>query len=165
MTPVKRKKIYDHRATEMQRTPKGKFSKSKAIHKLSKNKVIIDFAVDKNFFQNEFNLKEEEAKKISCFDEANNENYNYLQTPKGPWYQDSPFKTVQKTRVNSSIFNEFSSVAKQPKKNNRLMESPFCKLLNDSDKCSIDTYQLLSEGNQLDDDYEVLRDKVENLLY
>ncbi len=160
MTPVKKKKIYDHRATEMQKTPKGKFSKSKAIHKLSKNKVIIDFAVDKNFFQNELSFKEEESKKVSCFDEFNNENFNYLQTPKGPWYQESPYKTVQKSKPQSSIFNDYSSVIKQSKRSNRNMESPFCKLLNDSDKCSLNTYQLLSDGNQLEDDYEILRNRV-----
>ena len=51
MTPVKRKKVIDHRNTEIQKTPKGKVSKSKLISKLNKNKLIIDFDTSKNQFQ------------------------------------------------------------------------------------------------------------------
>jgi len=152
VTPAKTKKNFDFRSNEIQQTPKGKFSKTKAIHKLSKNKRIIDFDVDKNHFLNVFlqdNFKEEESKKEVYWEESFNSKQDLYETPKNTLCEESPLKTIRKSQY-SGQFNNVLSMVKQPKRTSSTNVSAFCSLLNESDHYSAEKYQLLS-GN---DDYE-----------
>jgi hypothetical protein len=84
MTPIKKKRNQDQRTAEIQKTPKGKISKSKAVQKVSKNKVLIDFDVNKSYFLNPGKENQEfiteEYKSGSNFENSDEKQYHF-QTP------------------------------------------------------------------------------------
>jgi hypothetical protein len=69
-------------------------------------------------------------------------------------------QTARKPKVNSANINSFSSVAKESRRGSNFGESPFCRLLNESDQFTVDKYQVLSGGDEHDDNDERLRYKV-----
>jgi len=161
MTPFKKRSAYPTKPSEIENSPNGKVSKSKLPLGAPNKKIVIDFGVENNYFNNQsnafnmFNVEEE-----NCgTDDFHTEYFGSAHTP-GDFFFNSPFQTAKKScKFNSGNINDYVSVSKESKHSNSFGESPFCKLLNESDKLSVKSYQTLSGINELDEEQEILREK------
>jgi len=165
MTPFKKRSSNPTKPTEIENSPKGKVSKSKLPLGAPNKKVVIDFGVENNYFLNQssplnmnlFNVEEENDNGID--DDFRTEVFGSAHTP-GDFFFNSPFHTVRKSKNNSGSISDYISVAKESRYSGSFGESPFCRLLNESDKLSVKSYQTLSGINELDEEQEILREKV-----
>jgi len=162
-------KILDPRTEEIQKTPKCKMSKSKVIEKISKKKFVIDFDVEKNYFIDEINTGayfQAEEVKFSM----NQEQFgygNYLGNTTPSWYCSSPYKTAKKPKISPTNMSDFTSMIKcsmlSTGVGGGVQDSPFCRLLNESDQFTIEKYQHLSK-NDFDEIIEDLNEKVKEKI-
>jgi len=141
-------KILDPRTEEIQKTPKCKMSKSKVLEKISKKKYVIDFDVEKNYFIDDIDttayFKAEEAK----FNFPQETSYGgFLGTMTPSWYCTSPYKTARKPKISPANLSDFTSVIKGSIMSTGVQESPFCRLLNESDQFTIEKYQHLTKND------------------
>lgn len=144
-------KMFDTRTDEIQKTPKCKLSKSKVIEKISKNKFVIDFDLEKNYFLDQINTTEYfHTEERESFDQDLEQMLfgNSAFTNGSNWQYNSPSQASKKSRFTSGKLNKFTSVDKESKASE---ENSFCKLLNESDYYSTEKYQTLSTNNSSDD--------------
>jgi len=160
MTPFKKR---SQMSNEIENSPKGKVSKSKIIPRRTfgtNHKVVFDFAGENNYFFNQrssfdmFNVEEEPP----MSEDYHTEMFESTQSP-GGWYYTSPPETSRRPQIHSGNLNDYVSVTKESRHSDLLGESPFCKLLNESDKISTKSYQTLTGINELDEEDEALREK------
>lgn len=87
---------------------------------------------------------------------------NSASTAGSSWNSSSPSKSARKMRMRPEDLNEFTPVAKEQRKVEYRGETNFCKLLNESDNLSIDSYQMLKGESTtvVDGEYETIRQKV-----
>ena len=151
------------RTDDIRKAPTCKLSKSKVVEKISKNKVIIDFDANNNYFLDEIDTTEYfKGEEYNSMFSQGFQNDNIMFNTSG-WHFASPLKTIRKPRVSSGNLSEFSSVIKESRKNKGYEESPFCRLLNESDNLSVDKYQILDGGNEPEEGYDAVYEKVESL--
>jgi len=142
-TPTKQPSSHKNRTEEIQKTPKGKLSKSKVIGKISKNKLVIDFDLEKNYLLDDidtteyFRLEEQSHLKVP---QSSSDTF-LCSTAAKSWRCDSPVKTARTPRITSANINDFTSIIKEPRNRRCYDESPFCRLLNESDFLSAESYQ------------------------
>jgi len=146
-------------------------SKSKVIHKLAKNKFVIDFDLEKSYSLADIDTTQYfkgEEKEFYLSSEEYSENKSYLcSTNAGSdWRYTSPFQTARKPRITSANMSEFTSVIKESRFCRNFDQSPFCRLLNDSDQNTADKYQSLSNEEELNEQQlnENLCDKFTNQI-
>jgi len=171
-TPSRKMRFHDPRSEEIQKSPKCKMSKSKVLGKISKNKIVIDFDIEKNYFLDQIDTAEyfrAEEQTLPGPQEPSYDTYdNYLlSTNTKNWHYASPYKTIKKPRITSANINEFTSVMKETK-GRKYEESPFCHLLNESDNYSAESYQTFprgSEGSELDEPNDTLLMRVRFLNF
>ena len=153
--------MFDARSDSIQQTPKCKMSKSKVIEKVSKNKFVVDFDLEKNYNLDQIDTNEyfmTEQKEM--LHQQQNMNYSYLcSTNASSWLHATPYKTERKPQFTSANMSMFTSVIKETRKS-RVEDSPFCRLLNESDQFSADKYQTIAQENEIVDNNEDLYDKV-----
>lgn len=155
VTPSKQLKLFDPRTEEIQKTPKCKLSKSKVIEKISKNKVIIDFDIAKNYFLDDIDTAEYFSTESRDPYESHLEQMLFGSNG-SDWRFNTPLLTAKKPKFASANLHKFTSVAKESGRCINFDESPFCRLLNESDQFTADKYQTLS-GNKDDESSEAFR--------
>ena len=148
------------RSISLQNTPKPKPSKTKVLEKINKNKVVIDFGSEKTdkpcFFSVESLVYQNDLNKIE-----NNPDTEFMIEESDVMYYDSPVKSKpKKTKTSSGLLNDTISEIKYHKKTKCIEESPFYKLLNESDKYGIEKYQLLAGFQEIDGDEIELNERV-----
>jgi len=163
-TPSKKLSFHDSRTDEIQQSPRCKMSKSKVIHKLAKNKLIIDFDLEKTYSLAEIDttqyFKGEEKDHFVNEEYSDNKSYLCSTNATSGWRYTSPFQTARKARITSANMSEFTSVIKESRFcRNFDQQSPFCRLLNDSDQNTVDKYQSLLNDEEAQEE-ENLYEKV-----
>ena len=152
------------------------------MSKLNKNKLVIDFetekpGIDQYFFtinenislendiiQNDMLIEKQDILNNYHLSNYSTQNYTDTNDNEMGFYKSPMIKMINKhSKASSSSLLKAISGDKISKKNKSYEESPFCKLLNESDRHSTDKYQILADFQEIEDNGEDIEERV-NIL-